>query len=122
MEPEPAQVPSPAPLNGQCIGRRRRRHGGVESGVEAGHGGHVREHAADGLKAPQGFGLVQRGQVGQRLQTADHPGIHEHRARKLGPAMDDAVAHRVDRAVMGDDILQGGLVHLAPGRGQDLRT
>ncbi len=36
--------------------------------------------------------------------------------------MDDAVAHRVDRAVMGDDILQGGLVHLAPGRGQDLRT
>jgi hypothetical protein len=65
---------------------------------------------------------VQWRQVGQRLQAADHPGVHEHGRRELGPSVDDAVAHGVDGAVARHDFFEGGLVHLAPGGRQDLRT
>ena len=65
---------------------------------------------------------MQGRQVGQRLQAADHSGVDEHGRRELGPAVDDAVAHGVDRAVPGHDFFEGGLVHLASGGRQDLRA
>ncbi len=92
----------------------------MESGVEAGHGGYFREHPGHRLQAPQGFRLVQRGQVGQGLQAAHDAGVDQDRCGELGPAVHDAVAHGVDRAVTAHYFLEGGLVDLASGSGQDL--
>ena len=119
MKAEAPQVPAAPPLDGQRVGSRRVRDGGVERGIEAGHSGHMGKHLAHRLKASQRLGLVQRGEVGQRFQPADDAGVHEHGGSELGPAMDYAVAHRVDGAVAGHDLLESGLVHLAPGGRQD---
>ncbi len=90
----------------------------MEGGVEAGDRGYVREHPGHRLQTPQGFGLVQGSQVGQGLQPAHNAGVHQDRGGELGPAVNDAVAHGVDRAVTGHHLLERGLVDLAPGSGQ----
>jgi hypothetical protein len=63
---------------------------------------------------------MQRGEVGQHLQPAHDLGVHEHGRGEIGPSMDDAVAHGIDRAAAGHEFLQRRLVHLASGGREDL--
>ena len=91
----------------------------MERSVEAGDGRHLGEQAADQLQTSQGLGLVQRGEVGERLQPAQHPGVDQHRLGELGAAMDDSVAHRVDRPAARDRLSECALIQPS-GRGRDV--
>ena len=65
MEPEPAQVPAPAPLRRKGISSGRGRDRGVERGVETGYGGYVDQDPAYNFQPHQGLRLVERGKVAE---------------------------------------------------------
>ena len=85
----------------RCRGGRDRR---VESGVETGHRRDVDEDSGLPFKRPQGFRLVERCQVGQKLESVDNPGVDLRRRRELCPAMDNSMADGIDRPVVGDKV------------------
>jgi hypothetical protein len=98
VEAVPAQRPAGPPLGGKGERRRRRGDRRVERGVEAGHRGHVGQHRAHGVERGERLGLVQRREVGQRLEPLAHL-CGEHYGRRVQrPAVHHPVAHRVDRA------------------------
>jgi hypothetical protein len=68
----------------------------VERGVEAGHGGHVREDRAHRVDAGDPAWLVQRRQLGQLGDPVADTAVEPHRVGELGAAVHDAVPHRVD--------------------------
>ena len=98
VKAEAAQVPALAPLDGQRVRGRRRRHAGVEGGVEARDRRHAGQGGANGGEGRERLGLVQRSEVAERLEPADHRLTYADRAQELGATVDDAMSHRVDRA------------------------
>jgi hypothetical protein len=68
----------------------------VEGGVEAGHRRHAGQGDLDRRQRGQRLRLVQRRQVGQRPQPLLDVPVEHHQPGELGPAVDDAVADRVD--------------------------
>jgi hypothetical protein len=84
----------------------RGRDGGVERGVETGYGGHALQDAAYHFEPHQRLRLVQRGQVAEQLEAMGDSRVDQYRGGELRPAMDDAVANRVDGAVLNDEALE----------------
>ncbi len=112
------QVPALPPLGRDRVGRRRRRHRGVEGGVEAGDRRHVRQGRLDRLERGKRLRLVERGQIGERPESLDDLAVDAHRPRVQRPAVDDPVADRVHRPEPRDGPCNGDDVGLAAGRGQ----
>jgi hypothetical protein len=54
------------------------------------------EHGAGGLDAAEIVRVVERGQVGERLEAVAHLVGNEHRRGEMFAAVNDAVAHGVD--------------------------
>ena len=98
VEPVPAQRPAGPPLGGQRERRRRVRDGRVERGVEAGHRGRAGQHGGHRVERGERLGLVQRREVGERLEPPPHLGVDEHRRGVQRPAVHDPVPDRVHRA------------------------
>ena len=76
------------------VGRGRGRHPGMERGVEAGHGRHVRQDRLHRGQGGERLGLVERGEVGQRLEVRLDRVVDADRAAIARPAVDDPVADR----------------------------
>src|SRR6202035_2847738 len=86
---------------------------GVEGGVEEGHLWHLGEQGPGGGDGGQGAGLVQRGQVGQRLDLREHRLVNDRGLRELCAAVDDAVADGRDLALGRQEVAELVVVGLA---------
>ena len=75
----------------------------MERGVE--HGSHrdAGEHFLHGVDALQAAGVVQRGEVGERLDTIDDLLVDEHALREELSAVSHAVTDGVDFLQVLDD-------------------
>ncbi len=69
MEAVAAQAEAFAPFGGERVGRGGVREGGVERGVEAGHGRDARQRLGDLGEGVQGGGLMEGCQVGWFVQA-----------------------------------------------------
>ena len=98
VEPVPAQCPPGAPLRGQRERGRRVRDGRVERGVEAGHRGRAGQHGGHRVERGERLGLVQRREVGERLDAPPHLSVDEHRRGVQRPAVHHPVPDRVHPA------------------------
>ena len=96
MEAEPAQPEALVPRRRQRVGRGRRREGGVEGGVEAGHGRHAGQELSGRPDPGQGPGLVQGRQRGELLDAGDDVVVDPRRGAKAGAAMHYPVSDGVD--------------------------
>ena len=78
----------------------------MECRVEAGDLRHLGQQRAQCPNGSNGFGLVQRGQVRQRLQVVDH-GVIEHDGSAVdGAAVNHSVANRFELTSGIDELLK----------------
>ena len=96
VEAVAADVEAVPPLGRHRVGGRGGRQGGVEGGVEAGDGRHVGRELGHGVERGQRLGLVQRRQVGERLELGPHVAVDHHRLPVALAAVDDPVPDCVE--------------------------
>ncbi len=83
-------------IQGQGIGRGHIRQRMVESGVEDGDGGHVRQQAQARLDPVGGRWVVQRSQFAQGADRCDNLRVEARWPDELRSAMHNPVAKRLD--------------------------
>ncbi len=79
------------PLARDRVRRRRRRHGGVEGGVEAGDAGTAGRTAVTASSAARDLGWWSGARSIEAGQPLPHRGVDDHRAGEVAAAVDDAV-------------------------------
>ena len=68
----------------------------MERGVEAGDGRNIGQDCVDELERAERLRLVERCEVGERVDPPKDSVVDPHRADELVAAVDDTVADRVD--------------------------
>ena len=86
----------------------------MKRGVEAAHLRDVGQEPGDHLERAKRGRLMERREVGQRVQLPEHRGIDQCRFDQLAAAVDDAVADGVDGSAPLELRAERRLVHL-PG-------